>query len=140
MESDRRNLFSSVRRIISVLVGNEKSLQKIKKALSIIGDSLSVNSLTFCTVESAHHSSSYIKMVCDWRKESDSVICVSSSRSGDSRKSKLENLIRKSRANTVSEAGKGVLLIKSPPGLPECVLVLEIELHERNLSVEEKDL
>ncbi|MBN2219748.1 MAG: diguanylate cyclase [Kosmotogaceae bacterium] len=139
MESDSRNLFCSVRRIISVLVGNEKSLEKIKKALSIVGDSLSVNRLTLCTVEGAHHGSSFLKMVCDWRKESDSVMCVCGSRTGDSRKSELEKLMRKSRANTVSEAGKGILLIKSPPGLPDCVLILEIDLHERNLSVEEKD-
>lgn len=114
MESDSRNLFSSVRRIISVLVGNEKSLEKIKKALSTVGDSLSVNSLTLCTVERAHHGSSFLKMVCDWRKESDSVMCVCGSRTGDSRKSELEKLMRKGRSNTFSEAGKGILLIKSP--------------------------
>ena len=36
MESDSRNLFSSVRRIISVLVGNEKSLKKIKRLFQLL--------------------------------------------------------------------------------------------------------
>ena len=47
--------------------------------------------------------------------------------------------MRKRQIKYIFGSWKRDLVNQKPPGLPECVLVLEIELYERNLSVEEKD-